>query len=90
MTLCAIQKIHNDMISVPFFLRLGKLPSRVVVVLYIFMTLLLRFVIEAQFQGVWWASMLVGAFCLLFLWALVKVRVLNPGWIGASSRADEA
>lgn len=77
------------MITVPMFLRLGKRLSQVIFVLYIAATLFLRFLLEAQLQGLWWVSMLFGALCLLFLWALVKVRILNPGWIGASSRAED-
>lgn len=82
-------KHYYCMITVPIFLRLGKLPSQVVFVLYIVATLYFRFLVEAQFQGFWWVSILFGALCLLFLWALVKVRVLNPGWIGAGSRTGE-
>ena len=74
------------MLSVPRFLRLGKWASRAVVIVYILITLFLRFVIEGQLQGFVLLSLLLGGIGLLFLWALIKVRVLNPGWIGADSR----
>jgi len=68
------------MLSVPKPFQLGKRISQVIVVLYIAFTLFLRLVIEEQFLGFWLVSLFVGAICLLVLWAMVKIKILNPGW----------
>lgn len=49
-------------------------------VLYIFGTLFIRFLIEEQFQGYFLLSIFLGGMLLLFLWALIKSDVLNPEW----------
>ena len=74
------------MFGVPRALRMGKKLSQVIVVLYIALTLYIRFTVENQLQGLWLISLVVGAICLLILWAMVKVRILNPGWFGSDSR----
>ncbi len=78
-----------DCMVCPFFkfcimkiVQFGKISSRVIVVIYIFLTLLFRFFIEGQFQGNFIISILFGGFLLLFLWALIKVDILNPEWFG--------
>ena len=63
-------------------LRLGKKASDVFVVIYIATTLLGRFFIEPQLGGRVFISMALGGFALLFLWALVKSKFINPGWFG--------
>jgi len=63
-------------------LRLGRTASDIVVAIYLFATLLIRFLLESQIQSQPIISLLIGGFCLLFLWALVKSKFLNPGWFG--------
>ena len=63
-------------------LQLGKTASDIVVAIYLSITLLVRFFLEPQLQNNWVISILIGLFGLLFLWALVKSKFLNPGWFG--------
>ena len=63
-------------------LQLGQKASDVFVVIYVVGTLFLRFVIEPQLSGRIFISIALGAFALLFLWALVKSKFINPSWFG--------
>jgi hypothetical protein len=44
--------------------------------------LALRFVLEPQLQGYYLVSLALGAFALLFLWALIKSKFLQPTYFG--------
>jgi hypothetical protein len=70
-------------------LRLGRKASDIFVVFYIAATLLLRFFIEPQLQGRYLISIAMGAFALLFLWALAKTKFLNPSWFGLLPSREE-
>ncbi len=59
-------------------LRFSTLFSDIFLIVYIMGTLILRFFLEPQLQGNFLISVGLGAFALLFAWALIKVRVLNP------------
>ncbi len=61
-------------------LQLNRILSRIIVVIYLFFTLLFRFIVEEQLLGNILLSVAIGAFFLLFLWALIKVKLLNPKW----------
>jgi len=61
-------------------MKLNRPLSQVIVVLYLAATFSLRFFFESQLNGHYWVSLLTGGLCLLFLWALIKGQVLNPGW----------
>ena len=54
--------------------------SDLFIVTYLVGTLGFRFLIEPYLQGITWISLFLGLLPLLFLYALVKVRFLNPGW----------
>jgi hypothetical protein len=60
--------------------RLPRIPSILFIIVYLMGTLFLRFVIEFQLQGAFLISLALGAFCLLFLWAMIRSGFLNPGW----------
>lgn len=62
--------------------QLGRKASDVFVVVYVAGTLLLRFFLEPQLQGRLLISIALGAFALLFLWALAKSKLINPSWFG--------
>ncbi|MCT4665291.1 MAG: hypothetical protein N4A45_08690 [Flavobacteriales bacterium] len=62
--------------------QLSPLASDIFISLYIIGTLLFRFQIEAHFRGFFILSIAFGAFALLFIWALIKVKILNPNWFG--------
>jgi hypothetical protein len=63
-------------------LQLGKKASDVFVAIYIVATLFARFMIEPQLQGRYFLSIVLGAFALLFLWALSRSKIINPTWFG--------
>ncbi|MBK7009587.1 MAG: hypothetical protein IPH94_09395 [Saprospiraceae bacterium] len=56
--------------------------SNIFVILYLATTLFLRLVVEAQLKGYWAISVLFGIFGLLFLWALMKNRIITPTILG--------
>lgn len=60
--------------------QLNRSVSRVFVVIYLFATLIWRFLFEAQLIGNALVSVIIGAFFLIFLWALIKSKFLNPEW----------
>lgn len=45
-------------------------------------TMLLRFLLEPQLQGRYLISMAMGAFALLFLWALIRSGFIKPTLMG--------
>ncbi len=63
-------------------LQLGHIASDIFVTIYIMLTLFGRIYIEPQLSGNVILSMAIGAFLLLFLWALVKSKIINPTWFG--------
>ena len=52
------------------------------IAIYLTITLALRFILEPQLQGFYLVSLGLGAFALLFLWALIKSKVLQPTYFG--------
>jgi len=66
--------------------KLGSTASNILVVLYVFGTLLMRFLLEPQLQGRFIISLAMGAFALLFLWAMIKSKLLNPTIFGLSEK----
>jgi len=69
-----------------FRFGLGPSASNVVVVLYVFGTLLMRFLLEQQLQGRFVISLAMGAFALLFLWAMIRSKVLNHALLGLAEK----
>lgn len=61
---------------------LSPLVSDVFVTLYLAATLYFRFLLEPQIQGHYLVSLGLGAFALLFLWALTKSKIINPSFFG--------
>ncbi len=62
--------------------------SRIIVVLYIGGTLFIRFLLEPQLQGRFVYSIALGLFALLFLYALIKSRLLRPNWFGFEQKGN--
>lgn len=56
--------------------------SDIFVVIYILVTLYVRFLLEPQLGGHLLVSIGIGLFALLFLWALSKSKIINPSWFG--------
>lgn len=56
--------------------------SNIFVVVYAALILLMRIMLEPQLQGQYLISIGMGAFSLLFLWALIKSGFLRPTILG--------
>ncbi len=69
---------------------LGKKASDVFVIIYISITLYIRFILEPQLGGHFLISIAIGAFALLFLWALTKSKLINPSWFGLLGKKSES
>lgn len=61
---------------------IGRKASDIIASLYIIGTLFLRLQLEHQLDGRYFLSIALGLFGLLFLWALVKIGLLNPSFFG--------
>ncbi|MCB0546616.1 MAG: hypothetical protein KDD19_03455 [Phaeodactylibacter sp.] len=62
--------------------QLGRKLSDLFVTVYIISTLFLRFYLEPQLNGHYLVSIALGAFALLFLWALARSKFINPSLFG--------
>lgn len=60
--------------------QLKRLPSQIILIIYIAVTFGFRFVYEAQMTSHYWLSLLTGLIFLSFPYALIKIGFLNPGW----------
>lgn len=63
-------------------LKLSPLISDIFILVYIAITLYIRFKLENQIQLNPLLSIFIGLIFVLFIWALIKVKVLNPNWFG--------
>lgn len=63
-------------------LSIGKKASDFIATIYIIATLFLRLFLEPQLDGHMILSIAIGLFALLFLWALIKSKILNPTFFG--------
>jgi hypothetical protein len=63
-------------------LQFGRKASDIIASIYIIGTLFLRIILEPQLNGHYLISLALGAFGLLFLWALIKSKILNPSFFG--------
>ncbi len=61
---------------------LGPKASDWFIAVYLTITLGLRFILEPQLQGYYIISLGLGLFALLFLWALIKSKILRPTYFG--------
>ncbi len=62
--------------------QLGRKLSDLFTTVYIFTTLAMRFYLEPQLNGHYLVSIGLGAFALLFLWALSKSKFITPSLFG--------
>lgn len=65
---------------------LGPKISNLFVAIYVLATLFLRFYLEPQLKGHFLLSIGLGAFALLFLWALIKGKIIRPTIFDLSNR----
>ncbi len=62
--------------------KLGNSSSDIVITIYVIITIFGRIYIESLFQISALSSLFMGLFTLLVLWALIKIKFLNPVWFG--------
>ncbi|MGV8945633.1 MAG: hypothetical protein ACOH1N_04340 [Lutibacter sp.] len=62
--------------------KLGNKTSDILITIYVIITLLGRIYIESLFQISALSSIFMGLFTLFVLWALIKIKFLNPVWFG--------
>ncbi len=63
-------------------LRLNPLTSDIVISIYVIVTLYLRFKFENEITISPMNSIVIGACFVVIIWALIKLKVLNPNWFG--------
>ena len=63
-------------------LRINPLASDIIISIYIFATLYLRFKWESQTATSPMLSIVMGFCFVLIIWALIKLKILNPNWFG--------
>jgi hypothetical protein len=63
-------------------LRLNPLTSDILISVYVIASLYLRFKFESEHPVSPMNSIVMGAGFVVILWALIKLKVLNPNWFG--------
>ena len=62
--------------------RINPLASDIIISIYVIITLYLRFKFENQTQTSPMLSIVMGICFIVIIWALIKLKVLNPNWFG--------
>jgi len=63
-------------------LRLNGLASDIVISIYMVVTLYFRFKLETEAAVGVLESMIMGLCFIIIIWALIKLKLLNPNWFG--------
>ena len=63
-------------------LRVNALASDVIISLYVTVTLYFRFKLENETATGPLESLIMGICFVVIIWALIKLKVLNPNWFG--------
>lgn len=63
-------------------LQLNTLTSDVLISLYVIVTLYFRFKLESKTGTGAIESLIMGLCFVIIIWALIKLKVLNPNWFG--------
>ena len=69
--------------------RLGNRTSDILITIYVIITIFGRIYIESLFQIGALSSLFMGAFTLLALWGLIKIKFLNPVWFGLFNKKNK-
>ena len=69
--------------------RLGNRTSDIVITIYVIVTIFGRIYIESLFQIGAFSSLIMGLFTLFVLWALIKIKFLNPVWFGFFNKKNK-
>jgi hypothetical protein len=62
--------------------HINPLASDIIISIYIITTLFLRFKFENQTAVSPMLSIVMGLCFVVIIWALIKLKVLNPNWFG--------
>ena len=63
-------------------LQLNALTSDVIISMYVLVTLYFRFKLESETATGAIESVVIGLCFVIILWALIKLKILNPNWFG--------
>lgn len=63
-------------------LQLSPIASDIIICLYACITLFIRFTLESNTPISVGHSLAIGTSFLVIVWALIKIKVLNPNWFG--------
>lgn len=63
-------------------LRINALASDIIISIYVLVTLYFRFKLESETATGPLESLIMGICFVVILWALIKLKVLNPNWFG--------
>jgi len=63
-------------------LRINPLASDIIITIYAVLTLYLRFKFENEADVSAMNSLVMGVCFVVIIWALIKLKVLNPNWFG--------
>lgn len=69
--------------------RLGNRTSDIVITIYAIITIFGRIYIESLFQIGALSSLFMGALTLFVVWALIKIKFLNPVWFGMFNKKNK-
>jgi hypothetical protein len=62
--------------------QLNPLTSDILISIYVVVTLYFRFKLENNSEVSFLNSMVMGVAFVVILWALIKLKILNPNWFG--------
>ena len=62
--------------------RINPLASDIIISIYVVLTLYLRFKFENQAAVSPLLSIVMGICFVLIIWAVIKLKILNPNWFG--------
>lgn len=70
--------------------QLKPLASDIFISVYVVITLFLRFQLEGTGKVSPANSLFIGASFVVIIWALIKLKVLNPNWFGLFNKKTKA
>lgn len=62
--------------------QLNPLASDILISIYVVVTLYFRFKLENSSEVSFLNSIVMGASFIVIIWALIKLKILNPNWFG--------
>ena len=63
-------------------IRINALASDIIISIYVIVTLYFRFKLESKTTTSPFESIIMGVCFVVIIWALIKLKVLNPNWFG--------